>query len=244
MNALLVLSFLVLTTTQGPRSASVPVYDGRSLSGSPDRLVGFKNVEKFFKREIVSAARRAWRGKSDRCDSGNDARIIGTRKGSFTKPNSNQVVILYQFCSTAHNFALDGIAITEANRVVAHVIYEGAWDAAVGVLPDINRNGLSEIIIDSRGTNMGETSAGISIIELSGKTITKFGQSATYSDSCGATSASGAEAYALYAKPGTLPVFYRAAFERSCKRNAKWRKSATLGRLSLEEDTIEYQRIR
>ena len=221
MNALLALSFLALTMTQSPRPALVPVYDGRSLSVAPERLVGFKKSEQFFKREIISAARRAWRGKTDRCDSATEARIIGIRRGAFTKPNSNQAAILYQFCTTAHNFALDGIAITEANRVVAHVIYEGAWDAAVGVLPDINRNGLSEIIIDSRGTNMGEISAGISIIELSGKTVTKFGQSATYSDSCGATSPSGSEASVLSARPGyspgLLPWCFREKLQAQCE---------------------------
>lgn len=191
-------------------------------------------------------ARRAWRDNTGRCEpgSGNDPRIVGVAKGSFTKPHSNQQAILYQFCSTAHNFALDGIAITEADRVLAHFIYEGAWDAAMGALPDINGNGLSEIMIDTRGTNMGEHSAGISIIEFSGKTIRKLGQTETSSDSCGARVSIGSEAYALFAKRGRTPVFYRDAFVRSCKSNAKWRKSETLKLISLYEDATEYQRVK
>ena len=149
-----------------------------------------------------------------------------------------------QFCSTGHNFALDGIAITEADQVIAHFIYEGAWDAEIDALPDVNRNGLSEILIDTRGTNMGEISAGVSIIEVSGKTIRKFGQSEVLSDSCGSQYASGIEAYKLYAKRGRTPVFYRAAFAKSCKPNAKWRTSGNLRVASLEENTIKYQSIK
>ena len=246
MNPLLLIPFLVLTIMQGPRGALVPVYDGRSMSTAPDRLVRVDSREQIFKKEIVSAAKRAWRGKDANCDPGGEkeARIVGIATGSFTRPGSNQEAILYQFCSTAHNFALDGIAIAEADQVIAHFIYEGAWDAAIEALPDVNRNGLSEMVIDTRGTNMGEISAGISIIEVSGQAIRKLGQSETLSDSCGADSPSGSEAHALYAKPGRTPVFYRTAFAKSCKRNAKWRKSENLRVASLEENSINYQRIK
>src|SRR2546422_7267099 len=170
--------------------------------------------------------------------------IIDVAKGSFTRPGANQDAILYKYCETAHNFALDGLAIIEEGRVVAHVAYDGAWDAAMATLPDINGNGLSEIIIDTRGMNMGEGWATISIIEFSGNTGRKFGATEPETYTCGAVSDQRSEAYLIYAKPGKTPVFYSETFVQDCKRNAPWRKSGTLRRIFLKESEIEYQRLK
>ena len=174
MNYLLIISLLSIAPGQSARQGLQPVYDVRSLSVPPPREK-LAPHEAIFEREILPVARRHWGDKTAHCDqNANNFMIIDIAKGPFTRPGANQTAILYKYCETAHNFALNGIAITEGDRVVAHLAYEGAWHAAMTALPDINGNGLSEIVIDTRGMNMGEGWGVISIIEFSGNMIRFF----------------------------------------------------------------------
>jgi hypothetical protein len=59
-------------------------------------------------------------------------------------------------------------------RVVAHIVYEGGQDRAIGALPDIDGNGLAEILVATGETNQGVTWETISIIELAGSEITEW----------------------------------------------------------------------
>jgi hypothetical protein len=244
MNCLSMLLSLGLACFQMSQSDLLPVYDGRSLSVAPPARAKLEAYEGIFQRDILPAARHHWADKIGRCDQhANNFLIIDVARGSFTQPGANQVSILYKYCETAHNFALDGLAITDDDRVVAHIVYEGAWNAAAAALPDINGNGLSEIAIDTRGMNMGEGWATISIIEFSKNSITKFGSTETESYSCGAVGNQHSRAYVIYVKPGATPIFYHVSYEQACSLPAPWKKSGGLQRISLEESDTRYQRI-
>ena len=132
----------------------------------------------------MPAARQAWkqRGRDGVCIGGPAIRAIDVSSGSFTRANAAQRAILYMYCEVGHNMDLDGIAIIENGRIVSHIVFEGASNTAIGALPDINGNGLAEIVIATGGTNQGQSWAVISITEISGKETTDFGQAATYSD--------------------------------------------------------------
>ena len=226
---------------------SKPFYDAR-LALHATKLSD--SEEKLLQGKVVSAARNNWHEQEEdqACEEGIQPFAIDITRGSFTKPESDQKAILYRYCSTGHNTALNGIAVIENDRVVSHIAYEGGWDNAIGSLPDINGNGRSEILVASGGTNQGETWGSVSILELSDSiVVTKFGHTTTYSDDCGKGGKTcKSEAYRLSVKPGKTPVFYREAFVGKGAGNgaASWKKSEALKPISLEEDEIEYQFIR
>jgi hypothetical protein len=82
-------------------------------------------------RVFEPAAGKFWKKKGKECDEPKLG-VIDVAKGSFTKPSSTQIAVLYRYCMTGHNFALDEIAILENNHVAAHIMYDCAWDLAIG----------------------------------------------------------------------------------------------------------------
>jgi hypothetical protein len=71
-----------------------------------------------------------------------------------------------------------------------------------------------------------------------------MGHTETETNSCGAIANQQNEAHAIYVKPGKTPVFYRETFVRSYERSAAWKKSGSLERIYLDEDEIEYRRLK
>jgi len=217
-----------------------PIYDARR-SPEPAKFPTAEIAS--LKRNVQPAAKRFWDKRADQCDE--ELEVIDAAQGSFTKPKSNQKAILYRYCTTGHNFALNGIAVIEDGQLAAHYVYDGAWDNAIGALSDIDGNGLSEILIATGGTNQGITWGVISIIELSEKGARKFGATDTYSDNCVAQEKGKASAYKLYVKTGSAPAFQRETFISSaCGVKGSWLKSGAQKQIAMREDEIEYHRLK
>jgi hypothetical protein len=214
-----------------------PIYDARKLL-EPTKASAA--AEALLKRTILPVADQYWDWEKKDKDCDVEFQVIDVTQGSFTKTSSTQKAILYKYCTTGHNFALNGIAVLEESRVVAHIVYEGSWDHAIGALPDIDGNGLSEILIATGGTNMGETWEVISVIELSEHSVRKFGQTETFLDNCGADEKKGdSTAYKLWVKPGTIPGFYRETFfKKGCSDNGKWLKLGTQKQILFRKDEV------
>jgi hypothetical protein len=242
---LLAIMSLPVAPVSAPARDVKAIYDGR-LSLKPGKLSPSEDA--LMKEKILPAARKLWDEQEfdGACTPGFDASAVDVARGSFTKPGSDQKAILYRYCMTGHNRALNGIAVIEGDRIAAHIIYEGDWSNAVGALPDLNGNGLSEILIAAGGTNQGENWGVISVIEISGSNITTFGTTETYSDNCGTSKGNcGFEAYRISVKAGKTPVFYREAFSGKEVHGGAdaWKKSGALKEISLKNDEVEYQLI-
>lgn len=231
---------LLIFAIQSPMQDLRPIYDARRSPESaktPDAEVAI------LKRIIRPIDRKYWGKLSDNCDG--EFELIDVAQGAFTKPQSSQKAFLYRYCATGHNFALNGIAVLEDGQIAAHLVYEGSWDNAVGALPDIDGDGLSEILIATGGTNMGETWGVISVIELSEKGVSKFGITETYSDNCGAVEKGKASAHRLQVRVGATPTFYRETFvSQDCGKNGTWAKSEALKPIVMRKDEIKYQRLK
>ena len=215
-----------------------PIFDGR-LHLTPGKLAGAE--EALFQSKVVPAARQAWkqRGRDGACTPGPTVRAVDVTSGSFTRPNATQRAILYVYCEVGHNMDLDGIAIVENGQVAAHIVFEGASNNAIGALPDINGNGIAEIVIASGGTNQGQTWGVISITEINGKETTDFGLANTYMDNCGVDENNcSMEATRISVKPGSKPAFFSEKFVR---KDGPWRKTGALAPLALKEDETEYE---
>lgn len=237
---MLALIFIVLFTFTSPAQNLRPIYDARK-SPQPTKVSSLEMA--ILNRDVKPAAKRFWNKRGEECESEFEA--IDVAQGSFTKASSAQKVILYRYCPTGHNFALNGVAIFEDGRLVSHYGYEGSWDNAIGSLPDIDGNGLSEILIATSGTNQGITWGVVSIIELSDKEIRKFGITDTYSDNCGAQEKGTATAYRLSAIMGATPAFQRETFvSRDCGGSGAWSKSGEIKQVAMRKDKVEYKRIK
>jgi hypothetical protein len=242
------LAFLavLVVPVHAPAQDAKPIFDGR-LTLKPTRLSS--SEESLMKDRVLTAARKAWheRERDSDCEAGFKPTALDIAPGSFTKPKSDQKAILYTYCTVGHDMDLNGIAVIENGRVVAHIVYEGGQDRAIGALPDIDGNGLAEILVATGGTNQGVSWETISIIELAGSEITEFGQTGTSSDNCGIDEKNGkAKANRISVKPGKTPAFYREAFVNSgsCDGAGTWRKSGVLAPISLEEDKVEYELLK
>lgn len=222
-----------------------PVYDGR-LSLKPTKLSAAE--DSLVKEKVLPAARKLWLDQEldGRCTDGVDPAVLDVANGSFTRPGSDQRAILYRYCVTGHNMALNGIAIIEKSGIAAHIVYEGDWSTAIGALPDLNGNGLTKILIASGGTNQGVAWSGISIIEISGDGVTALGSTMTGSDDCGANENNcRTEAHRIFVKAGKAPVFFKETFTGKSGRSAKdsWKKSGAPKEIPLQNDETEYQLI-
>jgi hypothetical protein len=240
---MLLFPLLALTAIQAQDMHAV--YDARLTPGA---LALPAAEESIVRREVSRTARSIWGTRLRNCDDDSGKPdIIDHAQGSFTRQGASQTAVLYRYCTTAHNFALDGIAIIEQGQLVSHLVYEGSWDNALGALPDLNGNGLTELLISTGGTNMGETWGVVSIIELSGNTVRKFGMAQTYTDNCGVVENEGqATAYKISARVAATPVFYREAFvNKECGGNKdKWTSQGNRKQISMRPDEIKYRRIK
>jgi len=241
------LALLALLTASAVAMAqdAKPIFDGR-LELKATKLSDAE--EALMKDNILPAARKAWH-KAERdqdCMTDFKSEALDAAPGSFTKPKAEQKAILYKFCVIGQDQALNGIAILENGALVAHIVYEGDEDYAIGALPDINGNGLSEILLATGGTNQGITWQTISILEIHGTEITKFGHTETSSDDCGINEKSGkTKAQKILVKAGPTPAFFHETYiSPGCAGGNTWRKSGVMAPLTLEEDSITYDFIK
>jgi hypothetical protein len=214
------------------------VFDGRETvqpaKASADELA-------LLSREVLPVAERHWKGEGKECE--REFRVVDTAQGSFTRRGSKQKAFLYSYCVTGHNFGLDGIAVVEEGTVVAHIAYQGAWDMGLKALPDVNRNGLSEVMIVTGGINMGDLWQSVAVIEIDGRAVKKLGGTQTYDDDCKEEGGAGpANAYRILASPGTSPSFKRETYQRACD-GKKWKRTE-ISPLTLDEDEVEYEMIK
>ena len=243
MKYLLTFGFiLTIGASCASAQALVPLYDGR-----PDHTpsLASKADDAILKRQIVPAAKRAWASRQNECTDGWEGtpEVRDVAIGSFTKPNVVQRAILYNYCTPAHAYAFNGIAIVENGRVVTHFSYQSDWQHSIAAAPDINGNGLSELLVMSGTTNQGTTWGTVTVIEISGIEVQRFGFTEVLSDSCGVNDKAGADAYRVLVKKGPAPEFYREQFRRGCYQKA-WRRVKANTKISMDDDGVEYLRLK
>ena len=224
--------------------APKPIFDGR-LTLAPGKLSAAE--QKLFHQAVAPAARKAWRERErdTLCEPGFPPAAIDIAAGAFTRAGAAQKAILYRYCAIGHNLLLDGVAVIEGDRVAAHILFEGGENTAIGALADLNGNGVSELLIAAGATDQGVTSAWMSIVELApGGHVTKFGQTATLSDDCGAKETGCvATAWRIWAKAGARPAFFKDAFVTPGAGARAWRKTGALSPIQLDEDAVEYEAL-
>lgn len=227
--SLIVIYLLQLLPLAGYAQGQLTVHDGRvdSIAKIPS------NAEiQLIKRYALPKARSIWR--SDQyCTEGFEA--ISAAYGSFTKPNSKQKAVMYRFCVKGHDIANNGIVVIEEGKIVAHIIYNGGEENSIQTLPDINGDGLSDLVLDGGATHQGYTQSVAIPITLSAAATKSYGMAIVFDDDCGANpDHCKTLAYKITVRPGTNPTFYRETYS---KKNGRWTRTAAAARYTLGKTT-------
>ena len=215
------LAVIVLSASSVFAQAPVVLYD--PLVKPPD--VTFSPAdEALVKEKLVPAVRSRW-SEFDGCD-GSNLNVVGAIDGSFTKTGTKQRAIVYELCQTGNGFANNGLAVIENGAVVAHFAEEGGWDLEVSRSPDLNKNGLDEIVIETGGgMHQGYTGTSVTVLEVTPSAITVFGTFLAYTNECEnhASNKYCDRTYKLTATAGAKPTFLSQKFtNRGTDEKPRW----------------------
>ncbi len=108
--------------------------------------------------------------------------------------------------------------IVENGKVVTHYVY-GENGLAKGILslPDVNKNGLFEIILVHGDINQGYGQTTIEIIETTGQNTTFLGRTKAHTDNSGASEKvekMESTEYKISVQSSTNPVFFRETYQQ------------------------------
>lgn len=165
--------------------------------------------------------------------------VRGGFQGAFTKPKSSQKIYSYQICWSdggKYATALGGIIVVEKQSVVSHFAFAKASGIDfLRVLPDINRNGFSEIALGFAGASGLRIWRSMEIVEIGAGKVMSFGEAQTYE-----TTDDEALALKVSAKAGKTPVFYHEIYSDNADDDkANWKLKEKSKPFSLERVNAE-----
>ena len=217
------------------------LYDLHTAEVSPDdqALLG---------REIPPVARRLW-GRVEGCR--DELRALDAAAGSFTRRGAPQRAVLYRFCQAGHDVARGGVAIVQDGRVVAHLAIEDAQPEGIRALADIDRDGVSELLLVDSAMHRGDQTTHVSILQLVAGGVRSFGRTRVYANDLpihrgdDAYRSEGREVGTeLYATPARRPVFEAQTFLHRDIDRSRWRGIDRIHRIALDPDRTTYRRLR
>lgn len=194
------------------------VYDGRAAEKGEPKVS--PSEEALVEKAFESSEKLILEKSKFECDEGTEkgVSIVGVASGSFTKPGSLQKAFLYERCRAGRSFGIGGIVVFEKDSVAAHYSYgENGLESGMLSLPDINKNGLSEIVLVGGGMGQGYVTHSISLIEIEGQNLAFLGGTSVYNDNSGAMedeSKIETEALTISVAPGEKPRFFRETYNQ------------------------------
>lgn len=198
------------------------------------------------RRDLLPEARRLW-ARVEGCR--DQFQAIDAADGSFTRRGAEQRAVLYRFCETGHGFARGGVAIVQRGRVVAHLTIEDAQPEGVRALADVDRDGVSELLLVDSAAHQGEITTHVSILQLLPRGVRSLGLATVYHSNLPARRREGREigheeGTVLYATPARRPVWEAESYEHRDNERSRWRGTRRLHRVELEPDRTTYRRVR
>lgn len=198
------------------------VINDPTVKVDPAKVVS-PSSEDLIKRDVLPKARKYW-AKTAACEEEYEAQ--GEAQGAFSKPNSNQKLVFYQFCQTGNGLGNNGLVLIENGKVIGSYVSEGGWALDIEPLPDINQNGLNEFLLYySGGMHQGEGGTGVDVLEFSLANLKGLGwfqsEGFTEDDSW---------VYKVSVRPGKPPAFYR---EKYISNDDKFQKTGKIAPFKL-----------
>lgn len=143
----------------------------------------------------------------------------GVVSGAFTKAGAVQKLAFFQVCQTGNGLGIVGLVLIENGKVTGIYASDSGWSIDIGVLPDINQNGIDEFTLSfGGGMHQGQGGTGVDIMEFSGGLPKGLGwfKSEEFTD------VDLSNAWKVTAKPGKTPLYYKQKF--SAVSENKWRR--------------------
>lgn len=150
-------------------------------------------------------------------------------EGSFTAPNSSQKA--YRYSVDCEGKSVYGLLIVENRKIVFNRFYSTIFNHGLKILPDINKNGLSELAI-VWSTELGQhfMQTNLEMVECqSGNTFVDLGRT-TASSSGIWLGESGY--YKILAAPSANPKFFRDTYE---PKDGEWVLTKKLEEFTLDK---------
>jgi hypothetical protein len=218
-----------------------------------------KTEEELVKGEISKQAKEIYRlGEADgfKCEE-NDFQITDWSNGVFIKTKAKPVkkkpaifkipitvapqnAYLYRLCSSGkaqYSTNLGGIVITEKGKIKAHFFFSNVSGfERMNVLPDINQNGVSEIVLEfAHSINSLNFAQAIGIFEISEEgDFANLGETNVFQrlENQSADDIS----YTIFVKRGEKPEFYRETYGSNDQIN-DWAKIEVLTKFELNRNS-------
>jgi hypothetical protein len=219
----------------------VPIFDAR-LQLKPGAATQIEAST--ITREALPKARAFWKKQGADCTTNNGEgeryfKVQDVTTGAFTRKGTRQRAVLYLYClaspvDPAQTYS--GVAILEAGRLVQNIPIQGNH-YAIGALPDLNGDGLLEIITVSGFSMQGGISEShIAVFDLPRGGTRDLLDLKTDDSNCGSM---GEEpnpyhnkAVKVYAQRGKRIRFFAEVFNdtNACRENTKpnWQKISPL----------------
>ncbi len=211
-------------TSDTVQSKTIELFDGRggevkntkpstADAALVEKAVRVKAKEVFLEKQLE--------GLTDDTDWEKAFSVDGVVEGAFTKANSKQKAVLYRFSYT------NGVVILEDGNIVAH--FSGgpgdyAFYFAIKALPDVNQNGLSEIVLFRNVEDNADVIA--YLFESKNDGMNFLGEAKYFTSSYIAGDDTDSEkakqtAYRVTVQPSEQPKFLQETYERTGSKN-KW----------------------
>lgn len=152
--------------------------------------------------------------------SGDDFTVLDVASGSFTTMNTRQIAYLYTYCWSSHADVLQGLAIFQGNKAVAHYLFHDHY-STVRTLKDLNLNGRDELLLRGSFMGQGYTEGWVNIAEV-GHDVRFLGQldfkhlPQPYSDNCGAVEKGTWESIVIRGVAGSPPSMTQQQLKGRC----------------------------
>lgn len=243
---------LIFVSNLFAQKSLIEIADGRNLpespKASPSETEFVKNEVKAKEVQIKEIAKKA-EFKCDEDDAEENLAnenitanlgVTGGLRGAFTKPNSAQKIYSYQICWSdggKYARAFGGIIIAENQKIVSHYAFADANGIDfLRVLPDINRNGLSEIVLGNSAVSGLRIYRSMEIVEIAADKIMSLGDAQTYEMADDENLA-----FKTSVKAGKTPIFYRDIFTEVSKDPYKesWKLKEKSKQFLLERANVE-----
>jgi len=234
----------LISAAYGQRGKLTVISDGRAETINSEVT---KAEEEFIEKEVRKKESQI-RKINDMCEEDEffSFSLSGVASGSFTRPKAVQKAYLYELCRSNIEMGIGGILIVENRNVIAHYIYgENGLDDDITILPDIDQNGLSEIVLSGAWVGQGYIFRSVEILELTQRGIKFFGGARTFEDSSGAANPTNhpVKAFKIAVKSGRIPVYFREKYVQK-EFEEKWELTKKLQKFSLDKEVVpKYYRI-
>ena len=170
--------------------------------------------------------------------------INGIVKGSFTKPRSDQKAVFYDVCrSGSSHFGVGGIIVFENDKTVSHYVYgENGLQNSILSAPDVNKNGLNELILVDFQTHQGYSGGTIILVEFANESLKFLGNAVTYSSNSGAVENEKnveSTAYKISVQPSAKPTFFRETYQAK-GNNENWKLAKKSEKFTLDKTDSDF----